>query len=460
MHLIRFIIIFMGLAMLIAPTVTAWENDTTISVLVDGWYSDSNGSHTGIFGIASPHKIVHRVASMLHIPDGSEVPEAPNQFVKVRYGGDTAPSYYTPEDTAEVTAAPNGVPRYALVVAKFIKHRLTITGAKHVNLFGFSFGGMISRYVIEKDLEGLASQGRFIRWMSLEGVVAGAFVANLASDPDLQKFALEVLGMDISSTTTMTYKWVTENVNDPRRETQCRFFKNILMGHQISSRDSLGSQLLTSVTLRPNDGVLLVEDMAFRRVPLSCCFHDKAPMKAFCNTNHISSKEDAIFLPGIAAFMSGSKRVTIRIKKAQAVDFKENYFWGGPGEVTFDAKVYSPYAAEKWQIKEDIARVSFENHTAEVLTLEAGKTKEVDAVIYDWLIMPAEKSLKLELAATEIDWDYVYNIKEDLFHPSEKLGQAQIDIPLTDTGKQTFHIQTPCWQVWLEVSIYDYNLAR
>ena len=84
---------------------------------------------------------------------------------------------------------PTGLQRYGLILGKFIKWRLAYTGANYANLVCHSMGCLISRYVIENDIEGLASSQKIVRWETNAGVVAGARLARLYDNPNVQSAA-------------------------------------------------------------------------------------------------------------------------------------------------------------------------------------------------------------------------------------------------------------------------------
>ena len=88
---------------------------------------------------------------------GGEAALAPNVVAMTSYSGDTPPAYWTPADRAlldQVTAQwGGGVPRYALVVARYARHVLERSGAEQVNFVSASFGSLIVRWLIEKDVD-------------------------------------------------------------------------------------------------------------------------------------------------------------------------------------------------------------------------------------------------------------------------------------------------------------------
>src|SRR5205814_2368669 len=74
----------------------------------------------------------------------------PNVVAGTTYYGDTPPPYYSAADLAEIDQVTaqwgGGVPRYALIVAKYARHVLEISGARQVNFVSVSFGSLIVRW--------------------------------------------------------------------------------------------------------------------------------------------------------------------------------------------------------------------------------------------------------------------------------------------------------------------------
>ena len=58
----------------------------------------------------------------------------------------------------------SGVPRYAAIVGKYARYVMQRSGAEGVNLTCHSMGCLISHYIIENDVEKLASEGKIRRW--------------------------------------------------------------------------------------------------------------------------------------------------------------------------------------------------------------------------------------------------------------------------------------------------------
>ena len=129
---------------------------------------------------------IEPLQEMLGVPSYWESPDAPNQIAGVEYNGNHVPhpdsSYYDWDDYWEVSAlmppqGEGGVPLYALISAKFLRHVVERGEAASANLIGASFGGTITRYMVANDVDGICSDGLVSRWLTLEGGVNGVWIA-------------------------------------------------------------------------------------------------------------------------------------------------------------------------------------------------------------------------------------------------------------------------------------------
>src|SRR5262245_26954548 len=155
---------------------------TAATVFVGGFLADGAGRH-GVFGVDGSEAILDSIATLVGAPVAHGEPAlTPNAAAAMIYYGDTAPSYYTAQDNADLarvtTQWGGGVPRYALIVAKYVREMQRRSGAAQVNIVSGSFGSLIVRWMIENDLEALASSGTIARWLSIEGLLAGNWAAS------------------------------------------------------------------------------------------------------------------------------------------------------------------------------------------------------------------------------------------------------------------------------------------
>src|SRR5262249_47964479 len=255
----------------IASPAHAQDPSRTPTIYVDG-FEQSGANRSGVFGADRDTPLIDSVAVLAGCPvaaGGSTLP--PNAVATPSYYGDAAPPYYSPADLAELEQETSqwggGVPRYALIIAKYIRNVLERTQAQKVNLVSASFGSLIVRWLIEKDAQGLASQGRIARWLSVEGVLAGNWAA---SRNDLVHYLdfLDPLPIDV---THMSFTWVSEQIHAPRTEADNPLYAGILLGQLVSTDDgydngALSALMVTDGGFQPNDGVQAVADSWFQTI--------------------------------------------------------------------------------------------------------------------------------------------------------------------------------------------------
>ena len=150
----------------------------TVTIQVHGWNLSGSTKDSTVGDDRGGGDIVDGIRKFSSLPHGQTAPAAPNQIIATEYYGATFPSYYTAADEAEVKAL-KGIPRYALIVAKYARYVMQRSGADGINLTCHSMGCLISRYLIENDVGKLASEGRIKRWVSFAGVVNGAALADI-----------------------------------------------------------------------------------------------------------------------------------------------------------------------------------------------------------------------------------------------------------------------------------------
>src|SRR5579883_1673251 len=189
-----------------APPVTTgakvYDDPNTITVWLHGFTNHTAATlKTTTYGAVMGWGDIGAAAATYGVnrPCGadSQLASAPNQIVGVEYYGAIPPSWMSQQDVMEVEqypylGGPTGLQRYGLIVAKFIKWKMAQTGATHVNLACHSMGCLLARYVIENDVEHLASSNVFVRWVTSSGVIAGAQLARLYNNPSIQMFADQI----------------------------------------------------------------------------------------------------------------------------------------------------------------------------------------------------------------------------------------------------------------------------
>ncbi len=423
----------------------------------------------GVYGADSVEPEIERLAELLGLPTTNDpgAPLAPNVIAATAFYGDTPPDYYTPQDVADVAAVTalygGGMPRYATIVAKYARHLMERSGARQVNIVSASLGSLVARWLIEKDVEGLASAGRIARWMSLEGVVAGNWAVSRDELAEVWEL-LEAATVDLAQ---MRYDWIEANLHAPAGEADNPLLSGILLGQTGSTDDSGIGALLTGAMLlwgefQPNDGLQGTLDSFYHSVSPRARFLGRPPARGLHHVTHFELRDHAPAFVQAAAFLTQRRRVTVTVTRARVADLHEpdHLFWDWrPAEVVIGSRVRSPEARRRWGVSEPIASRHRDGATSPIVLYgQAGEDQELEQVIFDEFVFEGEAALELELWAEEIDWDLRYGVLEPLGQSGDALGSVTIDVPVTRSGACTF--AAAHWNGAVEVEVYDYPFAR
>ncbi len=439
----------------------------TATIFVHGFSSDG-ATQTGVYGDHEPDPVLDDITSLLGLPTINQPGgiNFPNVIAATRYYGDTPPSYYTTEDLQDIEAVTEqwggGIPRYAVIVAKYARHVMTQSGAQQVNFVSASMGSFVTRWLIEKNVEGLAGDGAVARWLSLEGVISG----NWAASHDEVPILWDLLGLPTIDIVQMNYGWIDEHLHSPRTEADNALLSGILVGQTASTRDSANEGALTAAMLlagefQPNDGVQGVLDSYFHEVTPQSRFLDLAPTLTFHHVNHFELAEHPGAWAQAASFITQKRRVTITMTRAQINDIHEPdlpwWDWT-PAEIVFESHVYSPAAELQWSILDPLSSRHRDGVSTPIREYNAhGEQQFFDHVVFDDFVLNEETELELELWVEEIDWDLRYGVTEPLGSSYTDLGGTCIVIPVTGPG--THFVAVTEWNADLTVEVFEYPFA-
>src|SRR5262245_38584897 len=135
------------LAAIVAPAHASHDPARTATVFVHG-FDPAGAAQSGVFGGDEVDPLLEQAAALLGLPTTGQPGGLgrPNVVTTTRYYGDTPPPYYDATDLADLQAVTlawgGGVPRYALIVAKYARHVLELSGADQVNIMSASFGSL------------------------------------------------------------------------------------------------------------------------------------------------------------------------------------------------------------------------------------------------------------------------------------------------------------------------------
>jgi hypothetical protein len=448
-------------------SVSARAGDThdpnrTATIYLHGF--DPDGAEvTGVFGEDVQEQLLGVIGDMAGLPL-LENGEAVNSIAATTYYGDTPPSYYTATDIAEldaVTAAyGGGMPRYGLIAAKYARHIMDRTGASQVNIVSASMGTYVARWMIEHDSDGLASEGRIARWLSLEGVLSGNWAASNDSLSDL----FDIFGTPSIDVDQMVYDWCEANMNSPRTEMDNAHYGDILVGMEVSSRDTVGN--LTDIMLltgdfHANDDVVTVDDAWFHTTTAQSRFQGHEPTMTYFHVNHYELQDHAPGMAQVANFLTERRRVKIDLTQTQIEDINEpeDPWWDWtPAEIVFTSSVVSPRADTLWGITGPMCNRPADGVTATIHEVGgSGDWLQANELIYNDFLAPGETVLHVTVGAVEIDDDQRYGVWEPLIGDGwDDLGSDTITIDVSSAGIHTRTINAPDFNGTIRIEVIDY----
>jgi hypothetical protein len=448
----------------------AWGGGThdpnrTATIYVHGFDPDG-ASQGGVYGHDVLDPLLDDIADLEGLPTINQPGgiTKPNVIAATTYYGDTPPPYYTAQDIADIAAVTaqwgGGIPRYALIVAKYAKRLMELSGAQQVNFVSASMGSFVTRWLIEKNVEGLAADGRIARWLSLEGVISG----NWAASRNELTFLWDLFGTPTIDVDQMDYGWIEQYLHAPRWEADNPLLASILIGQTASTSDTANEGALTAAMLlfgefQPNDGVQGVYDAYFQSVTAPSRYLGLSPTLTHHHVNHYELADHQGAWAQAVCFITQKRRVTVTLIRAQVTDIHEPdlplWDWT-PAEIVFQSRVYSPLAASRWGIVDPLSSRHRVGASSPIVDYDFnGQEHVLDQVIFDDLVLDTETQLDLELWAEEIDWDVRYGVTEPLVPPSyDDLGGNWITVPITGPG--TFFVDAPDWNADLAVEVFDY----
>lgn len=444
------------------------DPNRTATIYVHGFDPDG-ASHAGVYGDDDElDPEIAGLVGMVGLPTINQPGGAfePNVVAATTYYGDTPPPYYTPQDVVEVDAVTaqwgGGIPRYALIVAKYARHVMERSGAPQVNFVSASMGSFVTRWLIEMDVEGLASDGAIARWLTLEGVVAGNWAASQNELVDLWEL-FQTPSIDVEQ---MHYSWIEQNLHAPRTEADNPLFSSILVGQTASTDDSVYIAALTAAMLawgefKPNDGVQSVCDSYFQTVTAQSRFQGLDPTLAFHHVNHFELAGHQGAWAQAATFLTQRRRVTIALTRAQVTHIHEpdDFLWDWtPAEILFESRVYSPQVAAQWGIVDPLTSRHRDGASTPIRLYDfSGQEQFFAHVIYDDLVLEDETVLDVEMWAEELDWDFRYGVTEPLGDDSQSLGGTCVTVPIIGPG--TYSFSAPDFNGDLTVQVFEYPFA-
>jgi len=450
------------------PTFTGekvYDNDTTMSVWVHGFSNKSKDEMASeMYGVAEGCGGVFDTmeAFGIHAPCGNtpEGEAAPNQRLEVGYYGGVPAPWLSPEDVAEIEAYPYdggtaGLYRYALIVAKMIRHRLDASGATHVNMLCHSMGCLVTRTLIENDLEGLASENRFARWTTSAGVLAGARLARLFDNPTVRSGA-ELLPWDFNDFVIMNPDFVRQAA----APWDHRLYEanNPLLGgtliHHMSGSDPRIAEAMNITLLdlnnpgdEPNDGIMFSRDTYFHHQPdaLAARSVEGRPMKptgTWVHVDHMNVPKSDASRVMMSAAATQRRWVRISLEEIELIDDLESngltdfeHAGSPPAEIAVEVRVrFNPYVQQALGRDVLVHEALIEQRVPELFEQAEGTTAQPGYALFSGPVFDAMEQLHLSIEVLEVDLYRRFGLSELSFDldPHDALASYSGAVPLNE----------------------------
>jgi hypothetical protein len=447
-----------------APAMTGkkeYVNQTTLTVWVHGFSNKSpEDMKTDMYGRDRGCPDILESLAPLGIQgpcgDTAEGSVAPNQFSKVEYYGGVPDKWLSEADVAEIEQyswdGKDTLRRYALIVAKFLRHKLTVSGATHIAVACHSMGCLVTRYVIEHDLEHLASENRFTRWFTSAAVLAGARLARLYDNPEVQS-AAKLINLELSDFVVMNPDFVQDTVavwDHKLWEGNSPLYRGMIL-HHVGGTDpkieeALGIALLdlNNPENLPNDGIMYTEDEYFHAMApgASLVTPSGKVMGATHSLVHayhmaVPDTDAAMILCG--ATLYGRRKVLVTLselalkKDREAHGLFDSEHGTPPAEVSFQAEVrYNPYIAKAFGKDIVVHEDTVEFRSAPVFVQTEGTTLKPGIRVFEGPVYDAMDEFRLDFKLLEVDWYPRFQVQEWVFDIHESLADFHGQVPVKD----------------------------
>ncbi len=409
---------------------------------------------------------------------GAEVEKSPQHMVAVEYYGGVAPSWMTPQDIADVEAYPydqgaKGLERYARIVAKFARWRMQLSGATHVQFACHSMGCLITRHLIERDLENLASKQQIVRWATNTGVIAGARLARLYDNPAIQQGATAI-GLELSDFVLMNPDHVMDvtaawdhalyQANNP-------LFQGIWMHHSVATnpkiQQALGIQLLdlNNPGDEPNDGIMYSLDQYFWAQKASGVSKTNKGValpstRSYAYFDHMANPESLAAAVVSTAALFHKRKVRVVLEELELYDdleadgpFDLKNQGPPPAEVAFEVAVrYDPWLETTFGKDVLVSEQRIAHRSAEVVVAEQGKVLKPELVLFAGPVFDAQPSISLDVQVLEADWYPRFGVAEWPLDIHELLLAVKDVRPLKD---HTFEVKNKLARVVIRLEIHE-----
>jgi len=438
-----------------------YDNETTMTVWVHGFYNKSPdemesmvyGQEEGCGGILGDFA---EFGISRPCGDTDEGRLSPDQLIEVEYYGGIPAAWLEQDDIDEIEQYPydglDALHRYALIVAKFIRHRLELSQATHVNLACHSMGCLISRYLIENDIEGLASENRFVRWFSSAGVIGGAQLARLYDNPTVRD-AAGMLGLELNDFVIMHPDFVQDYTcvwDHKLHEGNNPLFAEMIIHHACACDPEIEEALnialldLNNPGDEPNDGIMYTADEYFHSQSPAASF--TAPGGEILSATHTLVRVDHMNLPKTqaaslkaTATLFHRRKVFITIEEIELIKDREHHEaldgeqGEPPAEIIAHSQVrYNPYVLDTFGKDILVHDDQLEYRTPEMISVAQGEVVQPGLKVFAGPVFDEMESLRLDMLLLEVDWYPRMDVREYIFDAHEGLFAFHDQLPLVD----------------------------
>lgn len=405
---------------------------------------------------------------------------ASNQYTSLEYYGQKAASWISSPDRTEIEKHPEegveALQRYSLITAKFIRHKLKVSGATNVNLLCHSMGCLIIRNMIERNMENLASEDRFTRWVTVSGALSGAREANFYDNPQVQELAASV-GLSSADFILLQPEVIKDKVlvwDHKLFECNNPMFREMLI-HHICSDDPRNAAALNLPVLNyliadvPNDGVIYTPDMYFHAMSPMAARHTPRgytlkSSRSFMFVDHNAMKVNRAAALLATAGMYGKRRVTVTIdrivlnndlEKDSVIDFSEG--GNAPAEIVPEIEVkFNPYVMDTFAEDLVIHKETAADRVSGFFWQTEGETLNPDYVLFEGPVLDEMTEISLSLKLLEADSYPAQGINEQVLgigQDTKELATWSGQISLTSGATVSFSNSNV--EVRLKVRVVD-----
>jgi hypothetical protein len=291
----------------------------------------------------------------------------------------------------------------------------------------------VTRWLIEKDIEHLASEKMIDKWLSIEGVIRGNYAASNSVLMEL----VDPIAKQHIDTKHMDYSWIQNNLEGTSATHPN--YKDIQMSFISSTHDkdgALDTFLSVNGQLQSNDGVQLLRDTKFSHTP------NHTPTYTHFYQDHLGIKDDKGAWAQVATILSSKRRVKITLESAQISDLHEHIhkYFNKQAEIVFESTVKSPKVYENFGIDQDISERIVAGGALNLLKYKKeNERKMVGQVIFNDFVLEDEKELSVKITGYELDKVLIYGVREISTKSSKaSLGVVELNIPLEDATIEVF----------------------